>query len=183
MDGTLTRPTLDFDQIRSEIGITGPIIEAIRRLPADRAERANAILHRHEYDAAVNSTLNDACRDVLAMLRNFEIPTAIVTRNSLANTRIVLRRHDLSFDLLVTREDVPEKPHPQSVLRCCDHFGVEPTDTWFIGDGHHDIEAGNAAGVSTIWLSHRRPRDFDAVPAITIDSLADVVTMLQSPSA
>ena len=47
-----------------------------------------------------------------------------------------------------------------------------------VGDGAHDIEAAAAAGVLSIWISHRSPRRFDAVPDETIDSLDALLPML-----
>ena len=32
-----------------------------------------------------------------------------------------------------------------------------------IGDGQYDVQAGHAAGMRTIWLSHGQPRDFAAI--------------------
>ncbi|MCK5272001.1 MAG: hypothetical protein KAJ52_05470, partial [Sedimentisphaerales bacterium] len=56
LDGTLTQPYLDFDQIRSEIGnIDGPILEAMEQMPPPQRRKALEILHRHEQEAAENS--------------------------------------------------------------------------------------------------------------------------------
>jgi FMN phosphatase YigB (HAD superfamily) len=33
-----------------------------------------------------------------------------------------------------------------------------------VGDGSHDIAAANAAGVTSIWLSHHEERDFPTPP-------------------
>jgi pyrophosphatase PpaX len=42
------------------------------------------------------------------------------------------------------------KPHPEPVLIALDRLGVSPGAAWFVGDSVHDMESGNAAGVSTI---------------------------------
>ena len=42
------------------------------------------------------------------------------------------------------------KPDPEPVVRALEHFGVQPDDAVFIGDSHHDVESGRAAGVRTI---------------------------------
>src|SRR5690242_20677625 len=49
MDGTLTAPFLDFDQIKTEMGIGNqPILEALSKLDGPQREHAQAVLHRHE---------------------------------------------------------------------------------------------------------------------------------------
>jgi HAD superfamily hydrolase (TIGR01549 family) len=69
MDGTLTAPWLNFAKIRAEIGIgEKAILEAIMAMAGDARRAAEAILHRHEEEAAEGSTLNDGCREVLAWL-------------------------------------------------------------------------------------------------------------------
>ena len=58
MDGTLTKPQLDFDRIRQEIGLDGvPILEAMEAMSPEERARTEAILHRHEAEAAATSEL------------------------------------------------------------------------------------------------------------------------------
>jgi FMN phosphatase YigB (HAD superfamily) len=49
-----------------------------------------------------------------------------------------------------------------------------------IGDGSHDIIAGRAAGVPTVWISHGRTREFDAEPWRTIRDLHELLRLLRS---
>jgi phosphoglycolate phosphatase-like HAD superfamily hydrolase len=49
-----------------------------------------------------------------------------------------------------------------------------------IGDGVHDIEAGLAASIATVWLSHGRQRPFSAQPWQTVAHLLELLTLLQS---
>jgi FMN phosphatase YigB (HAD superfamily) len=48
-----------------------------------------------------------------------------------------------------------------------------------IGDGQYDVEAGHAAGMRTIWLSHGQPRDFKAVPDHEVRDLLELDQHLQ----
>lgn len=178
MDGTLTRPMLDFDAIRADIGIRGPILEAMRGMNEAELARANVILDRHERTAAEASELNDGCRELLATLAARRLPTAIITRNSRSSVDIVLDRHDLKFDVLICRDVAPPKPDPRAIFAACDALGVSAADCWMVGDGSHDVEAGNAAGTPTIWLSHGTRPSFDAVPRVTIHALAELTAML-----
>lgn len=178
MDGTLTRPMIDFDAIRAEIGIRGPILEAIRGFPPERLRHAHAVIDRHEREAAERSTLNDGCRAVLAECRRRGLPTALVTRNSASSTRVVLELHNLAFDHVFHRENGPPKPDPESIWQACRALRVDPADTWMVGDGRHDIEAAIAAGATGVWLAHDPRRNFDAVPDAVVASLVELQSLL-----
>src|SRR6187200_3347990 len=82
MDGTLTEPMLDFPRIKAEMGIGNrPILEALTEMTASDRAAAEAVLHRHEEEAATCSTLNPGCRELLAWLRERRMPLALITRN------------------------------------------------------------------------------------------------------
>ena len=155
MDGTLTRPFLDFAAIRSAIGIPEPLLENMLALPPgpDR-ERAFAVLDRFEEEAAELSELNDGARDVLEFLSSKEIPAGLVTRNSRRSTDRVLQKHSLRFEIVVTREDAPAKPRPEPLWLICEKLGVPPPDALMVGDFKFDIVAGRNAGTRTALLTN-----------------------------
>jgi phosphoglycolate phosphatase-like HAD superfamily hydrolase len=104
----------------------------------------------------------------------------VITRNSRRSLTTVLDRHDLRFDVAISREDGEPKPSPQTLLSSCRQLGVSPADAWMIGDGRYDIEAGNAAGIATVWLSGGRQRSFGAEPTRTITDLHELRLLLQA---
>jgi HAD superfamily hydrolase (TIGR01509 family) len=175
MDGTLTAPLIDFDAIRRDMGIgPGPILEAMDRMSASDRATADAVLFRHEADAAERSTLNPGCRELLAWLAEVDMPVALVTRNTRRSVETVLRLHRLHIDVCVTREDGRFKPDPAPLRLACERLGVVPATAWMVGDGYHDIEAGLAAGMPTVWVSHRQRRGFAAEPTVAVDGLPDL---------
>jgi HAD superfamily hydrolase (TIGR01509 family) len=182
MDGTLTEPYLDFEAIRREIGIAPgcALLEAIAAMEPGARTEAETILHGHEESAATNSTLNPGCDELIAWVREQGLPTALITRNSRVSAACVLERHGLEFDVLITRDDGKFKPEPDPLLLACDRLNVRPADAWMIGDGSHDIIAGRAAGVPTVWISHGRPREFDAEPWQTVRDLHELLRLLRS---
>lgn len=166
MDGTLTRPTLDFPSIRAAIGIAEPLLENMLALPPgpDR-DRAFEILDRFETEAAEVSELNDDAREVLDFLAARRIPSALVTRNSRRSTDRVLRKHGLSFEMVVTREDAPAKPRPEPLWLICGKLGVEPPHALMVGDFKFDIVAGRNAGTRTALLTNgKTPSYLKEVP-------------------
>src|SRR5438876_10385031 len=83
MDGTITEPVLDFPWIKGEMVIgQRPMLEALAEMnPAER-QIAEAVLHRHEEEAALNSILNLGCMELLNWLDRHDVAVAVITRNS-----------------------------------------------------------------------------------------------------
>lgn len=184
MDGTLTEPMLDFPRIKAEMGIADrPILEALAEMEQPRRGEAEAVLLRHEEHAAENSKLNPGCRELLAWLVDQNIRTALITRNSRLSMETVLARHRLSLDVLVTRETVPVKPNPHPLWHACRQLAIREEDTWMVGDGWHDITAGAAASIKTVWLSQGRPRPFEAVPWREVRDLLELHRLLTEVAA
>jgi HAD superfamily hydrolase (TIGR01509 family) len=180
MDGTLTEPMLDFAGIRREMGIGEgePILEAMAGMDLRRMGEAEKILLRHEEAAAVESVLARGCGELLEWAANQKVRTALVTRNSGRSATTVLRRHRIAVDAIVSREDRPFKPHPAAVHLACRRLSIEPAEAWMIGDGPHDIEAGVAAGIRTVWVSLGRERNFAAAPWRSVVDLGELLGLL-----
>lgn len=186
MDGTLTAPLLDFGRIKAEMGIGDrPILEALGELDAGRRPAAEAVLHRHEAEAAENCVLNEGCMELLSWLHDRRIALALITRNSRKSTETVLRRHGLNIAVRITREDGPHKPNPaplrmaiERLRRVDSRLGDE--GVWMVGDGRYDMEAAQAAGIKGVWISHGRRRDFAAEPWRVVRDLAELRELLKN---
>jgi HAD superfamily hydrolase (TIGR01509 family) len=183
MDGTLTEPMLDFPRIKAEMGIgSGPILESLAELDESRRSFAEAVLLQHEKIAAEQSRLNHGCRELLALLKSRRISMALITRNSRLSAATVTARHDLDFDILITREDGPFKPNPFSLSLACQRLGVGPDEAWMVGDGQYDVEAAIAAQIRPVWISHGKPRHFSTEPWRTVADLPELTALLQAQS-
>jgi HAD superfamily hydrolase (TIGR01509 family) len=179
MDGTLTRPMLDFPRIKAEMGIgQRPILEALAEMDDASRRAAEDVLLRHEQQAAAGSCLDEGCRSVLDWLRERRIRTALITRNSRTSVLTVLARHGLAVDVTIAREDAAPKPDPQPLWLACERLAASIEDAWMVGDGQYDVEAGNAAGVRTVWVSHGRRRPFVAEPWRTVNDLCELQLLL-----
>lgn len=98
MDGTLTEPYLDFDQIKRDMGIgPGPILESLAAMDSEPRRVAELILHQHEERAARGSTLNAGCEQLLKWLPEIGVETALVTRNSRRSVDTVFERHGFTL--------------------------------------------------------------------------------------
>jgi len=180
LDGTLTRPHLDFDAIRAEIGIAaGPILEAMEAMtPSDR-NRAERIVERHEVEAASNSQLYQGTRETLVTLRERDFPIAILTRNSRSNVDFVLNKHALVVDAIRTREDGAIKPSPEPVLSICKELCADPRRSWMVGDFLFDILSGKSAGTRTVlMIGDDEPPEYAAQADFVIRRLGELIPLV-----
>lgn len=155
-DGTLTEPYLDFDAIRAEIGVEGLVLEAVAKMEPVAREWAEAVLLRHEREAAENASLQDGAAEVINACRARGYPVGIVTRNARPSVDLVLSNHGLTVDALRTREDGAIKPSPEPVLSICEELRADPKRSWMVGDHLLDIDSGHSAGCRTVLMVGQR---------------------------
>ena len=187
LDGTLTRPNLDFDALRAEIGIRDrrPILEWLARQSAAVRERARAILDGHELESARTAQAADGAHEVFAAIAELDLRTGLVTRNSRRSAELVASRLGLHFDAVVTREDCAPKPSPEPVLECARRLGVAPEETLVVGDFYFDIQSGYAASARTVLVGDGSAPPFEGFdapvePDYRIDNLHGLVPVLRS---
>jgi HAD superfamily hydrolase (TIGR01549 family) len=181
LDGTITRPYLDFAAIRAELALDArqPVLEAMETMSPERRAETLAVLERHEEDAARNSELHDGAHEILTALRERHVATGLLTRNSRRSVQTVLRKHGLAFDFIRTREDGALKPSAEPVLAICRALGVSPPCTLTVGDFLFDIQAGATAGAKTaLMIGDREPPAFADQADYVIRRLEEVLTIV-----
>ncbi|WP_433054253.1 HAD family hydrolase [Dactylosporangium sp. CS-033363] len=128
--------------------------EQLTRLITDAARDAEA-------QAAESATPTPGVVDVLAAARTSGRPVAIASNNATEAVEAYLRRLDLggAVDLIVGRYDgmdpVLLKPHPHLVRRAIEGVNARPESLLFVGDSPSDIEAGRAAGTTTVGYANK----------------------------
>jgi HAD superfamily hydrolase (TIGR01549 family) len=179
LDGTLTKPRLDFDAIRAELGVSGPILEAMEQMtPAQRAY-ADRVLIEHEWQAAREAELQDDAGAVIDQLRRSGWAIAILTRNARATLDHVLERFGLVVDTVRTREDGAVKPSPEPVLSICEELRADPRQSWMVGDFLFDILSGRAAGTRTaLMIGDQAVPDFADQADVVIRRLRELVDIV-----
>ncbi len=183
MDGTLVEQALDFEEIRSELGISprNGVLEAIRQMPTAESEPAERVLLEHELAGARAAVLVPGAERIVRKIRTAGIKTALLTRNSREPMQIVLEKFfdggDL-FDLAWSRDDAPVKPDPEGILLTCERLGVAPERTCCVGDYHYDITAAKAAGTASVLLIGGKHREFAHEADHVIDSLSELTEIL-----
>jgi len=162
LDGTITQPFFNFDDIREEIGLardSGPVLESMEKMTAQQKRKAEEILHYHEQRAVTESKLNPNAKKTLSALRSAGIRIGILTRNKRDNALAISRKHELEFDAVIGREDGPVKPDAYGVLKICERFGVAPEETMLVGDYLFDLLSAKAAGAVAVLLANHQQAD------------------------
>ena len=102
---------------------------------------------------AVHSRLFDGFEDLLASLEQQRIPWGVVTNKPAWLTEPLMDELGLAQRSAVTLSGdstAERKPHPLPLLSAAERIGIDPGRCCYVGDDPRDIEAGNAAGMTTI---------------------------------
>ena len=155
MDGTLVDSSYDWPAIRRRLGVSGAsIIDDLNGLAEPERSRKWAELEEIEKIATDNAQLHEGAHEVLGLFALHDFPTALVTNNSSANTRRLLARFGLRFDVVLTRDSGLWKPSGAPLKEAVIQLGVLPGDCLGVGDSHYDVLAAREAGLAAICLVH-----------------------------
>jgi HAD superfamily hydrolase (TIGR01509 family) len=183
LDGTITQPYFDFDDIREEIGLardSGPVLESMEKMTVEQRQNAEKILHFHEQKAVVESKLNPNAKKTLSELRSAGIHIGILTRNKRDNAFAIAKKHDLKFDTVIGREDGPVKPDSFGVLRICEQFGVKPQEALLVGDYLFDLQCAKSAGaVAVLLANHNQADEFVKHADFCIQDISEILDIIE----
>ena len=150
LDATLVSSTLNFQQIRQELGYEGEVdfLQLIQRLPPTESQRIQEIIHRHECEDAEAATAMPGAASLLHFCQLQGWPTVVVTRNSRSVAALKLQRSDLQVDKLIARDDAfPAKPDPTVFLSLFNQYGLTANRVIYVGDYIYDIQTARNAGM------------------------------------
>ena len=157
MDGTLYESGIDFLGLRAELGLPRdgmPILAQLQCASAEVRERGIARLRAVEEEAAAATHPMPGASELMVWLRMCGVRCGLITNNSRHSVDVVLARHPLPFDVVLTRDDGHTKPHPQLVVEGMRRLRAQDTYTAMVGDTHLDALAAHAAGITRIHLVH-----------------------------
>jgi HAD superfamily hydrolase (TIGR01549 family) len=146
MDGTILEPVEDgLPEFKAHWGIAPDqlVIPNLHRLPPEAAEAFRLL----EVRVADQSVLRTGVRELLKELRAAGIKTALVTNNATSSAKTVLDKHQVSFDLVLSRDDAPMKPAPDMLLLALERLQSSPSDAIMVGDTRPDLGAARNAKI------------------------------------
>ncbi len=182
LDGTITKPIIDFPALKSELGLNPDqfILEYMDSLQGEKLTEANRILEKHELKAAYSAKPNDYFPQIWDFIKNKKMKTALLTRNSRKAVEITLEKLGVSFDAIITREDALPKPSPQPVLLISKRLEIGLKDIILVGDFKFDILCGKNAGVTTVLLTNGKELSECVHSDYIIENLKELIPILQA---
>jgi HAD superfamily hydrolase (TIGR01509 family) len=153
MDGTVFESRLDWRAIRDRLEVK-PGQSILREIYGGERvdERRLAVLERYEKENTMRAGVIDGASEFLCHLKERGIIVVLITNNNRENTDYLLNKHQLCFDLVITRESGLWKPDPEPFLHVMESYGRAPSETISIGDSHYDVKASKAAGLEHIYI-------------------------------
>lgn len=120
-------------------------------------------------------------RETLERLINYK--KAVISNKRESLSRMVLDGLALSkyFDIVIGSDTTPErKPSPVPVLKVLSELSVHPADALIVGDSNYDVDAGKAAGVTTVAVTYGyRPIEMIRHADYLIGKMTDLIPLLE----
>ena len=146
MDGTILEPVQDgLPEFKTHWGIAPDqlVIPNLHRLPPEASEAFRLL----EVRVAEQSVLRAGVHELLEELRAAGIKTALVTNNASSSAKTVLAKHQLRFDLVLSRDDAAMKPAPDMLLLALERLQTSPSHAVMVGDTRPDLGAARNAKI------------------------------------
>jgi len=168
-------------------GVGIPLATMFRRYARDEAEIDALIAKYREYQLAHHDRLvrcYDDVVDTVDELRKNGHPLAIVTSKTGWLAKRGLEHVGLGehFNVVVGCDSCDRhKPDPGPVLYALAELDYAPDEAVFVGDSVHDMQAGNAAGVTTIaalWGPFTREDLVASTPAFYLERIRDLPALI-----
>lgn len=101
---------------------------------------------------AHQTTLFDGIAELLSSIESLDLRWGIVTNKPARYTDALLPLIGLEHAACAISGDTTPyaKPHPEPLFEACRRLRLAPEDCWYVGDDLRDIQAGRAAGMSTL---------------------------------
>lgn len=186
MDGTLTVPMHDFVAMRDELGIPQDqdILTFIDSQDTVERDRLHKELEKIEFNIALKGKALPGCQNFLKKLKAHKCSLGVVTRNTIINTEETLKAAKLSnyfeIDAIKTRECTAPKPEPDALHQLLDLWNGNVKDAVMVGDYKHDINAGVAAGMTTIFFDSHGLNEWNDLADVTVNSWDELSKLYNS---
>lgn len=146
----------DYELLRpyASAGARGLIGAAFGLQPGDADYEALRVAFLENYTSAIaaKTRLFEGIPELLDALTVSNIPWGIVTNKAARLTELLVPKIGLAHAACVISGDTTPhaKPHPAPLQEAARRIGISPEECWYVGDDLRDIEAGRAAGMTTI---------------------------------
>jgi putative hydrolase of the HAD superfamily len=151
-------------RLASETGVSGARTEVIRSTFASLGlvdtAFANAFSERFTSLRASRLCAFDGALETVVAIRDLGVKLALVTNGGARIQRAKVERFNLEplfHHVQIEGEHGFGKPEPQAYLNAMSVLGVDPGDTWMVGDNlEWEVAAPQKLGITGIWHDHMR---------------------------
>ena len=180
MDGTLTCSIHDFDGFKNQIGLPSDqsILEGIHSLPLQQQADAQRQLVAWEKALALKATPSKGSAKLLETLLKNDCQIGIVTRNTKDLAQLTLKACGLDVyfkeKFIIGRHCTLPKPNPAGCKHLLSSWQIHHSESIMIGDHLYDIQAGQNAGMRTIYLG--KESEASEIADLSIDTLEKLLS-------
>jgi HAD superfamily hydrolase (TIGR01509 family) len=172
MDGTVVDVHYDWGKIKAELETQGkPILIYLNSLDEPERSEKWKVLERFEYEATQEARLKPGMHDFLDLLRTRGVKRGLVTNNSRKNVTFLLKKFNLEFDCVISRERGLWKPSGAPILAALKELGLKKGECCVVGDSHFDVRAAQEADIPYIFILNEDKERFDAKDAEVLNSV------------
>jgi hydrogenase expression/formation protein HypE len=180
MDGTMIDSQYDWIAMREQFGVvSGSIIEHLNNLAGEEKIRKLAELHEIERSASLIAHVKDGAADLLTLLKEKGIKTALVTNNSDENAHYLINKFHLNFDVVITRDSGLFKPSGAPVAEAVRQLAGRPETTLCIGDSLYDILACRDSGCAWVCILYDEKKVYASGADLHFPDIAAFVRYLK----
>lgn len=180
-------PPMTRDEILAGLGTT--LYAVFGKMTDDPATIASWVATYREYNLTHHDSRARAYPGTVEMVRRIKLAgfrLGLVTSKNRGGAQrgLTLMGLDGVMDVIVGADDVVKpKPDPEPVLLALERMGESSDTTIFVGDSHHDIYSGRAAGVLTAgvtWGPFDRAHLEFAAPDFYCDTPEELLTLIRA---
>ena len=152
MDGTLFTSNVNWKSVKEKLNVKNTTILEKLYNGSDVDKDGLRYLEDLEEKSTNAAETVPGSLDFIDEIKRKGINTSLVTNNSRRNAEYLLNKFDISFDMLITRDENMWKPSPDAFKYSMKMFGVIPENTISIGDSDLDISASVKSEISDIYI-------------------------------
>ena len=181
MDGTVVDVSYDWNEIKAELATQGkPILAFLSSLEEPEKSEKWRVLERYEDEATMKAKLKPGIARFLDFLSERGIKKALVTNNSKKNVDFLLKKFDLEFDRVISRESGLWKPSGAPFAAVLEKLGLKREECCVIGDSHFDVKAANEAGISCVLILNEDKERFASTNAEVFSTVGELQERLRT---
>lgn len=181
LDGTLTKPILDFPKIKRRLGLPSDrgILETLKLMEPDRADQVSKALAAIELEMAGKAVAAAGALELVSHLHACGCPLGILTRNTkgiaLRTLQVTGMRAFFMEQYVLGRDEAAHKPSPDGILKLLQAWRALASESVMVGDYLFDLQAGKAAGTRCIYVDVQGLFPFRQHADLALMSLSEMV--------